>query len=120
MRTGDAIPVVSTTTLLIDGLMEISGKGLGMTAVTDENGQLAGIFTDGDLRRSLDAGCDIRTATMEQVMTRGCKTASPQMLAAEAVHLLEQYNINSLVVVDADGALVGALNMHDLFRAGVM
>ena len=120
MRTGDAIPVVSATTLLIDGLMEISGKGLGMTAVTDENGQLAGIFTDGDLRRSLDAGCYIRTATMEQVMTRGCKTASPQMLAAEAVHLLEQYNINSLVVVDADGALVGALNMHDLFRAGVM
>lgn len=120
MRTGDAIPVVGTSTLLIDGLMEISSKGLGMTAITDQKGRLAGIFTDGDLRRSLDAGCDIRNLTMEQVMTKGCKTASPEMLAVEAVNMLEKYNINSLVVVDADGALVGALNMHDLFRAGVM
>jgi len=120
MRTGAEIPVVTADTLLIDGLMEISSKGLGMTAITDAGGQLVGIFTDGDLRRSLDSGSDIRNATMGEVMSTGCKTAAPEMLAVEAVNLLEQYNINSLLVVDDAGELAGALNMHDLFRAGVM
>lgn len=120
MRVGDDIPVVNCDTRLIDGLMEISSKGLGMTAIVDQKNQLAGIFTDGDLRRCLDAGFDIQSATMKEVMTTGCKTASPEMLAAEAVNLLERYNINSLIVTDATGKLVGALNMHDLFRAGVM
>jgi len=120
MRTDAAIPRVAANTSVIDGLMEMTSKGLGMTAVADDDNRLQGIFTDGDLRRRLDAGIDLHTFTMEQVMTSQCKTTNPEMLAAEAVHLLEQHNINSFVVVDDAGTLVGALNVHDLFRAGVM
>jgi arabinose-5-phosphate isomerase len=120
MHTGEQIPRVSPATPLTQGLMEMTSKGLGMTAISDEKGKLLGIFTDGDLRRALDQDIDIRRQTMAEVMVTKCKTASPEMLAAEAVHLLEQYKINSLVVVDQSGKLVGALNMHDLFRAGVM
>jgi arabinose-5-phosphate isomerase len=120
MRTGKEIPQVSVDTPVIEGLMEISGKGLGMTAVTDNNNKLLGLFTDGDLRRKLDQKIDLHTATMNEVMTTNCKTAAPKMLAAEAVHLLEQYKINALVVVDESNVLIGALNIHDLFRAGVM
>lgn len=120
MRTGTAIPRVSLDTMLIEGLMEITSKGLGMTAVTDAGGQLRGIFTDGDLRRKLDSGMDVRSVRMEQVMTAGGVTATPDMLAAEAVHLLESYKINCLVVVDDQNVVVGALNIHDLFRAGVV
>ncbi len=120
MRTGTAIPQVSLQTLLIEGLMEITSKGLGMTAVTDANDRLRGIFTDGDLRRKLDTGVDVHSVRMEQVMTAGGVTANPDMLAAEAVHMLETYKINCLVVVDEHGAVVGALNIHDLFRAGVV
>jgi arabinose-5-phosphate isomerase len=120
MRTDAAIPRVAANTSVIDGLMEMTSKGLGMTAVADDDNRLQGIFTDGDLRRRLDAGIDLHTSTMEQVMTSECKTTYPEMLAAEAVHILEQHNINSLVVVDDAGTLVGALNVHDLFRAGVM
>jgi arabinose-5-phosphate isomerase len=120
MRTGTDIPQVSIDTPLTEGLMEISGKGLGMTAVTDKDGRLLGIFTDGDLRRTLDQKIDLHSAAMADVMTTGCKTATPEMLAAEAVHLLEQHKINCLAVVDKDNKVVGALNIHDLFRAGVM
>jgi arabinose-5-phosphate isomerase len=120
MRTGTEIPQVAAATPVIDGLMEMTGKGLGMTAVTDTAGKLLGMFTDGDLRRKLDQKIDVHTATMEQVMTKDCKTASPEMLAAEAVHLLEQNKINGLLIVDTDNQLIGALNIHDLFRAGVM
>ncbi|NOR20722.1 MAG: KpsF/GutQ family sugar-phosphate isomerase [Xanthomonadales bacterium] len=120
MRTDGAIPRAAANTSVIEGLMEMTSKGLGMTAVADDNNRLQGIFTDGDLRRRLDAGIDLHTSTMEQVMTSQCKTTNPEMLAAEAVHILEQHNINSLVVVDDAGTLVGALNVHDLFRAGVM
>jgi len=120
MRTGEAIPKVTADTRVIEGLMEMTSKGLGMTAVAADDGRLQGIFTDGDLRRRLDTGIDLHSATMEQVMTSQCKTTYPEMLAAEAVHMLEQHNINSLVVVDDAGMLVGALNVHDLFRAGVM
>ena len=120
MRTGTAIPRVSLDTMLIEGLMEITSKGLGMTAVTDADGRLRGIFTDGDLRRKLDTGMDVRSVRMEQVMTAGGVTATPDMLAAEAVHLLESYKINCLVVIDDHNIVVGALNIHDLFRAGVV
>jgi len=120
MRTGEAIPKVTADTRVIEGLMEMTSKGLGMTAVAADDGRLQGIFTDGDLRRRLDTGIDLHSATIEQVMTSQCKTTYPEMLAAEAVHMLEQHNINSLVVVDDAGMLVGALNVHDLFRAGVM
>jgi arabinose-5-phosphate isomerase len=120
MHTGAEVPQVAAATPVIDGLMEMTGKGLGMTAVTDTTGKLLGMFTDGDLRRKLDQKIDLHTAKMEQVMTKNCKTASPEMLAAEAVHLLEQNKINALLIVDADNQLIGALNIHDLFRAGVM
>lgn len=120
MRTGGEIPHVTATTTVIDGLMEMTSKGLGMTAVTDDAGKLLGLFTDGDLRRKLDQKIDLHNATMGEVMTTNCKTASPEMLAAEAVHLLEQYKINALVITDDSNQLVGALNVHDLFRAGVM
>jgi arabinose-5-phosphate isomerase len=120
MHTGDEVPQVAATTPAIDGLMEMTSKGLGMTAVTDAAGILLGMFTDGDLRRKLDQKIDLHTATMEQVMTRDCKTASSEMLAAEAVLLLEQNKINALLIVDTDNKLIGALNIHDLFRAGVM
>jgi arabinose-5-phosphate isomerase len=120
MHTGDEIPQVSSSTPVIEGLVEMTTKGLGMTAIIADDGTLIGVFTDGDLRRSLDEGVDLRSARIDEVMTRGCKTATPDMLAAEAVHLLEQYKINALVVIDSSSRPVGALNIHDLFRAGVM
>jgi arabinose-5-phosphate isomerase len=120
MHQGDAIPRVSADTPLAGGLIEMSRKGLGMTAVVDAEGRLAGIFTDGDLRRALDRNIDIRATPMAAVMTPRCRTIGPQALAAEAVRLLEQHKINALVVVDDEGRLVGALNIHDLLRAGVM
>jgi len=120
MHSGDEIPRVSPETTLADGLIEITSKGLGMTAVTDNKSQLLGIFTDGDLRRTLDQGIDLRTAKIQEVMTTKCKTVMADTLAAEAVHIMEQYKINSLVVVNEENHVVGALNIHDLFRAGVM
>ncbi len=120
MHTGDEIPRVTADTPLSAGLLEMTTKGLGMTGICDAGGRLLGIFTDGDLRRALDSGADIHGAKMAEVMTTGCKTATPDMLAAEAVHLLEQYKINALLVVDGNDTVVGALNVHDLFRAGVM
>jgi arabinose-5-phosphate isomerase len=91
-----------------------------MTAVTDGDRLLAGIFTDGDLRRALDHGVDVHATTMRQVMTPNGRTVQPAMLAAEAVRVLEQYKINALLVVDERRTVVGALNIHDLLRAGVM
>ncbi len=120
MHTGDSIPLVSTQTPLSAGLVEMSRKGLGMTGVLNAGDRLAGIFTDGDLRRVLDRGIDVHNTPMKDVMTPNCKTVSTGMLAAEAVHMLEQYKINALLVVNARGEVVGALNVHDLLRAGVM
>jgi len=120
MHKGDDLPVVGESNLLADGLVEMSGKGLGMTTVVDESGILTGILTDGDLRRALNKPIDIRSTRVAEVMTRGCKTVTPDMLAAEAVRLLEEHKINGLVAVDENNKPVGALNVHDLFRAGVM
>jgi len=120
MRTGDDVPAVTSATPVIDGLMEMTSKGLGMTAVVNNDNRLEGIFTDGDLRRQIDQEIDFKSAKMADVMNASCKTISPDELAAEAVHLLEQYKITSLVVVKEDGSVAGALNVHDLFRAGVM
>ncbi|BCX88521.1 arabinose-5-phosphate isomerase [Methylomarinovum tepidoasis] len=120
MHTGDAIPRVPETATLDQALLEMTAKKLGMTAVVDGDGRVQGIFTDGDLRRLFERGdCDIHTTPIREVMTRGCATASPGMLAAEAVKLMEDRKINALLVVDDDNRLVGALNMHDLLRAGV-
>lgn len=120
MHSGDGVPVVTEDYLLKDALLEMTQKGLGMTAVVDKDGKLAGLFTDGDLRRVLDAGKDVRTAVISEVMTRGGITVNPQMLAAEALHLMEERKINGLFVVDGNHKPVGALNTQDLMRAGVL
>ena len=119
MRTGDQLPAIAPTTRLRDGLLEMSRKGLGMTTIVDEQRRVLGVFTDGDLRRVLDKQFDPNQA-MGEVMTPNPKAARPRMLAAEAVHIMESHRITALPVVDEAGVLVGALNVHDLFRAGVM
>ncbi|MGO9933919.1 MAG: KpsF/GutQ family sugar-phosphate isomerase [Steroidobacteraceae bacterium] len=119
MRTGVHMPTVRADTTLADGLLEVTSKGLGMTAIVDENLRVLGVFTDGDLRRALDRAADLHATRMDQVMTHSPKSVSPATLAAEAVHLMETHRITSLVVIDADGKIVGALNVHDLLRAGV-
>ena len=120
MRHGDDLPAVGPDTPLSAGLLEMSRKGLGMTTVVDGQRRVIGVFTDGDLRRALDRQLDIHATRMRDVMTVNCKVARPRMLAAEAVHLMEAHRITALPVVDDDGTLVGALNVHDLLRAGVM
>ncbi len=120
MRSGDEVPAVSTDVSLRDGLMEMTQKGLGMTAIVDNDHKIVGIFTDGDLRRALDEGADVHKTRMSDVMHTGCKTTSADILAAEAVHILEENKITSLLVADDEQRLVGALNVHDLFRAGIM
>lgn len=120
MHAGQELPQVPRGTLLKDALMEMTRKGLGMTIILETDGKLAGIFTDGDLRRTLDHSIDIHSATIEQVMTPHGKTARAEMLAAEALKIMEDHKISALVVVDDEDRPVGALNMHDLLRAGVM
>jgi arabinose-5-phosphate isomerase len=120
MRTGDAIPRVPPQAPLRDGLLEMSRKGLGMTTVVDDGQHLLGVFTDGDLRRALDRQIDVHATLMKAVMTANGKSIGPRELAAEAVHLMEVHGITALPVVDAQGRLVGALNVHDLLRAGVV
>jgi arabinose-5-phosphate isomerase len=120
MQTGDAIPVVAPGAPLTDGLMEMTQKGLGMTAIVDSENRIAGIFTDGDLRRALDEGVDVRSTRMDEIMHSDCKTIAADVLAVEAVVLMEENKITSLLVADEDRQLLGALNIHDLFRAGIM
>ncbi len=120
MHTGTALPQVARGTLLRDALMEMTRKGLGMTAVLEADGRLAGIFTDGDLRRALDRTIDVHNTRIEDVMTSHGKTARADMLAAEALKIMEDNKINSLVVVDDQDCPVGAFNLGDLLRAGVM
>jgi arabinose-5-phosphate isomerase len=119
MRTGKQIPTVRVDTTLAEGLLEVTSKGLGMTAIVDDSMRVLGVFTDGDLRRALDRAADLRATRMDQVMTSGPKSVLPSTLAAEAVHLMETHRITSLIVLDEKGKLVGALNVHDLLRAGV-
>ncbi|MEW9799036.1 KpsF/GutQ family sugar-phosphate isomerase [Alteromonas sp. CYL-A6] len=120
MLTGDALPLVGTDALVADALLEISRKGLGMTGIIDQNHHLIGVFTDGDLRRILDARVDIHTTRVEDVMTKGGKTTFADALAVEALNLMETYNISALMVVDEHRCPVGAFNMHMLLRAGVL
>jgi arabinose-5-phosphate isomerase len=120
MHTGEEIPRVHEGTSLAQTLVEMSRKGLGMSAVVDAAGCLCGIFTDGDLRRTLDWQVDFHTTPIDAVMTRGGVTVSAGILAAEALRIMEDRRINALLVVDQDHQLVGALNMHDLLRAGVV
>lgn len=120
MRTGDDVPAVPDTIALADALLVISGKGLGMTAVLDSAGRVAGLITDGDLRRALGRGVDLRHARAVDVMTRDPRVIGPDRLAVEAVEEMERTRINGLLVVDGNGELVGAFNMHDVLRAGVI
>ncbi|KVQ94615.1 arabinose 5-phosphate isomerase KdsD [Burkholderia ubonensis] len=120
MRTDDEIPSVGLDATLSDALFQITAKRLGMTAVVDADGKVAGIFTDGDLRRVLERDGDFRRLPIVDVMTRQPRTIGPDHLAVEAVELMERHRINQMLVVDADGALIGALNMHDLFSKKVI
>jgi len=120
MRTGDAVPVVYEHAPLRDGLLEMSKKGMGMTAVIDASGTIVGIFTDGDLRRALDRGIDIHAVAMADVMTRNCTTIAATLLAAEGVQTMQARKVYALLVADESGRLIGAINMHDMLRAGVV
>ncbi|MEJ2143422.1 MAG: KpsF/GutQ family sugar-phosphate isomerase [Gammaproteobacteria bacterium] len=121
MHTGDTIPIVSIKASLSEALLEMTKKGLGMTAIVDENGKMAGIFTDGDLRRVLDHGeVNVHETNIADVMTKNCKVAQSRQLAAEILRMMEEFKINSLIIVDENRKPVGAMNMHDLLRAGVV
>ena len=120
MRRGSDLPMVRPETPLTEGLLEMSRKRLGLTAVVDADNRVVGIFTDGDLRRALDRNLDVRATAMSDVMTRSPRAIRPDELAAEAVLMMEKHSVNGLLVLDDAGRLVGALNVHDLLRAGVM
>lgn len=120
MHTGTDIPRTPADARVAQGLIEMSRKGLGMTVIVQGEDRVLGVFTDGDLRRALDRHVDVHTAVMSSVMTTSPRTIAPTALAAEAVHLMEKHRITALPVVDSHGRLVGALNVHDLFRAGVV
>ncbi|KXU37304.1 D-arabinose 5-phosphate isomerase [Ventosimonas gracilis] len=120
MHSGERLPLVAHHANLQQALLEMSSKGLGMTCVLDDDGRLAGIFTDGDLRRAFEREVDLRNARIASLMSKDPRVAQPAMLAAEVLHLMQAHKINALVVVDADNRPLGALNMHDLLRAGVI
>jgi len=119
MRTGDAIPKVTPDTMLAKALLEMSAKGLAMTAVVDTDDRLLGVFTDGDLRRKLDNGIDIRTTPIRDVMNANSKTVTRDMLAAEALNAMDDFKIVALLVVDEQRRPIGALHLRDLTRAGL-
>ena len=120
MHQGEQIPRVGPDDTVAQGLLEISKKGLGMTCICNPDGLLLGVFTDGDLRRALDFKLDIHSTTLRTVMTKSCRTIGPRALAVDAVVTLQEHRITALAVVNEQGHLVGALNVHDLLRAGVM
>ena len=120
MRSGDAVPAVGPATAFTDLMREMSAKGLGAAAIVDAQRRVLGIFTDGDLRRKIEAGIDLRGLTAEAVMTPSPATIGDHLLAAEAVALMEARRITTVLVVDAQGVLVGALNTNDLMRAKVI
>ena len=120
MHTGTDVPAVASGASGMQAVAEISRGRLGMTAVLDAARRVQGIFTDGDLRRALEKGIDLAAVSVDEVMTRNPRTLSPQALAAEAVQLMEAHKITQVLVVDEHGALLGALNLHDLFRAKVI
>ena len=120
MHKGDDIPSVSQDASLRDALLEMTRKKLGMTAIIDKHNKVLGIYTDGDLRRTLDKNIDVHTASISDVMTSHCKTTHASILAAEVLKIMEDHKISAILVVDDNNNLVGALNMHDLLRAGVV
>ena len=120
MRSGDDVPTVGLLTGVSDAILAMSRGGLGLVAVVSDDGQVLGIFTDGDLRRAFEKRVDLQAARIDSVMHANPRTIGPDRLAVEAVEMMERYRINALLVADADGRLLGALNMHDLFTARVI
>jgi arabinose-5-phosphate isomerase len=120
MRRGGDVARVQSGASAMQAVSEMTRGRIGMTAVVDEAGQVRGIFTDGDLRRALEKGVEIKGARVDQLMSAGPRTIRPEALAVEAVQIMEKHKVNQLLVVDERGALIGALNMHDLFRAKVI
>lgn len=120
MHSGERIPVVSENAKIKDALVEMSLKGLGMTAVVKSHGELAGLFTDGDLRRILDEKIDIHHDDISTVMTKSPRVADGEMLAAQALKIMEDNKINGLIIVNNANHPIGAMNMHDLLKAGVL
>jgi arabinose-5-phosphate isomerase len=120
MRIGDDVPSVPDSAGFSEAMLEMSKKGMGMTAVLDAAGRVSGVFTDGDLRRTLAHVDDIKAARIADIMTRNPRTIGADKLAVEAVQIMEERKVNQLLVVTGEGTLVGALNMHDLFRAKVI
>ncbi len=120
MHTGEELPAVLETTLLSEALFIMTQMGLGSTAIVDNKNRVLGIFTDGDLRRTLDNDIDFHTVKIGDVMTRDCKTIDKDCLAAEALAIMDSCRINALPVVDDNKNLIGLLNMHDLLRARVV
>jgi arabinose-5-phosphate isomerase len=121
MRTGVALPVSRVTSTLAEAIVEMSRKGMGMTAIVDDEGRVAGIFTDGDLRRCLDRIRDVAAIPVAQLMTRTPRTVRPEQLAVDCVEIMEASpKVSQLLVVDAQQRLLGALHLHDLFRARIV
>jgi arabinose-5-phosphate isomerase len=120
MHDGDDVPSVPENASISRAIVEMTAKRLGMTAVTGQDGRVVGVYTDGDLRRTLDSGMDPHNTPISAVMTAGGKRITPDALAMEALHLMQKHAIQGLLVVDADGRLIGALNFQDLLKAGVV
>jgi len=120
MRSGERLPMVGEGAMLSDAILEISKKGVGMTAIVDAEQRVLGIYTDGDLRRTLEKRLDFSSTPVRDVMSVNPRCIGPENLAAEAVQMMEQYNISQMLVVDEQHKLVGALNMHDLLHAKVI
>lgn len=119
MHTGEQLPVVYAGVGIMTALVEMTAKKLGMTAVVGEQGELLGVFTDGDVRRLLERSINIETTQVDQVMTMDCQVVEQDILAAEAMQIMEKKQINALIVIDKKRCVIGALNMHDLIQAGI-
>ena len=120
MHTGERLPKVQQTASVSEALLEMSKKGLGMTAIVDQQDKVLGIYTDGDLRRSLDKNIDVHKASISDVMTKNCRTTTADELAASIVKIMDDHGINGFLVTDENNRLIGAFNMHDILRAGIM
>ena len=120
MHTGDEIPSVTEDSTISQAIVEMTAKRLGMTAIVNAENRVAGVYTDGDLRRTLDTGLDPHSTPVTEVMTRGGRHIRPDALAEEAMHMMQQFSIQGLLVIDDEGKLAGALNFQDLLRAGVV